>query len=218
MMSGLPPARLHGDRRTVGRQAILGRSARGRRTVVVRFWWGKAWLAPVRVSRSAPSVSSEVTGKFGPAAGERRRIHVVAGAYRIPAKCCGPDAHHRGYGALLPEALAAAERLTALGESVDVVCVTNPGLLVTATQARLAAAGARAGFLDAVFPAERAAPLPTGLDGHPTRWPSWPGLTGCRHAISESRRSASQANLGDVYRHHQLDTDGIIAAGLDLLG
>jgi hypothetical protein len=25
-------------------------------------------------------------------------------------------------------------------------------------------------------------------------------------------------DLDDVYRHHQLDTDGIIAAGLDLLG
>jgi pyruvate dehydrogenase E1 component len=70
-------------------------------------------------------------------------------------------------GALLPEALAAAERLTALGESVDVVCVTNPGLLVTATQARFGRSRGESWILDAVFPAERAAPLPTGLDGHP---------------------------------------------------
>ena len=39
-------------------------------------------------------------------------------------------------GAMVPEALAAADRLAALGHAADVVCVTSPGLLFDAVQAR----------------------------------------------------------------------------------
>jgi len=57
----------------------------------------------------------------------------VAGAYRIRGSTAAPTLAIAAMGALLPDALDAAERLTALGESVDVVCVTSPGLLFTAT-------------------------------------------------------------------------------------
>ncbi|WP_435844544.1 hypothetical protein [Streptomyces hygroscopicus] len=39
-------------------------------------------------------------------------------------------------GALVPEALAAADRLAALGHGADVVCVTSPDLLFRILQAR----------------------------------------------------------------------------------
>ena len=39
-------------------------------------------------------------------------------------------------GAIVPEALAAADRLADLGHAADVVCVTSPGLLFDAVQAR----------------------------------------------------------------------------------
>ena len=70
-----------------------------------------------------------------------------------------------------------------------------------------------------MFPAERAAPLLIVLDGHPrTPWPSWPGSTGCRHGHLGVAAFGQSGDLNDVFRHHQLDTDSIIAAGLDLLG
>ncbi len=39
-------------------------------------------------------------------------------------------------GALVPEALAAADRLATLGHGADVVCVTSPDLLFRTLQAR----------------------------------------------------------------------------------
>jgi pyruvate dehydrogenase E1 component len=152
-----------------------------------------------------------------PAARERRRTHVVAGAYRIRSSTAVPTVTIVAMGALLPEALAAAERLTALGASVDVVCVTSPGLLFTATQARAGRGKGQSWILDAVFPAERAAPLVTVLDGHPHTLAFLAGVNhvAARHlGVTEFGQSG---DLDDVYRYHQLDPDSIVAAGLDLL-
>ena len=153
-----------------------------------------------------------------PAARERRRTHVVAGAYRIRRSAAAPTLTIAAMGALLPEALAAAERLTTLGESVDVVCVTSPGLLFTAAQARFGRGEGESWILDAVFPAERAAPLLTVLDGHPHTLAFLAGINRvpARHlGVSAFGQSG---DLDEVYRHHHLDTDSIVAAGLDLQG
>ena len=70
-----------------------------------------------------------------PAARERRRRQVVAGAY--PLRRAGtPAVTIAVMGAVVPEALAAAERLEAAGVAADVVCVTSPGLLFRALRAR----------------------------------------------------------------------------------
>ena len=47
------------------------------------------------------------------------------------------------------------------------VCVTSPGLLFDAVQARAGRAEAQSWVLEAAFPARRATPLVTVLDGHP---------------------------------------------------
>ena len=100
-----------------------------------------------------------------PAARERRRRQVVAGAYAL-RRHHDPAVTIAAMGALLPEALTAASRCR-LGVPADVVCVTSPGLLYRALRARQGHEEAETWILDQVFPASRATPLVTVLDGHP---------------------------------------------------
>src|SRR5271166_4893931 len=118
---------------------------------------------------STRPVSQKLAGvPADPAARERRRRQVVAGAYPLLRAAGGPRLTIAAMGAVVPEALAAAERLAELGAPADVVCVTSPGLLFRALRARHG--HDRTGetwILDQAFPAARAAPLVTVLDGHP---------------------------------------------------
>lgn len=152
-----------------------------------------------------------------PAARERRRRQVVAGAYPIRRSTDAPAVTVAAMGALLPEALAAAERLESLGTAVDVVCVTSPGLLFDAVQARTGRAQADTWILDAALPARRAAPLVTLLDGHPHTLAFLAGINGVRAVHLGVSRFGQSGDLDDVYRHHGLDTDSVVAAALDLL-
>jgi pyruvate dehydrogenase complex dehydrogenase (E1) component len=70
-----------------------------------------------------------------PAARERRRRHVVAGAYAL-RPCPHPDVTIVAVGAMVTEAVQAAERLAHNGIAAEVVCVISPGLLFDAARAR----------------------------------------------------------------------------------
>ena len=150
------------------------------------------------------------------AARERRRRQVVAGAYPL-RRHENPKVTIAAMGAMVPEALTAADRLAEQGIGADVVCVTSPGLLFAANQARLGRTEGPSWILDQVFPADRATPLVTVLDGHPhtlaflatiRRVPSIPlGVSGF----------GQSGDLADVYRYHGIDTDSVVAAALDLL-
>ncbi|MHA6793643.1 transketolase-like TK C-terminal-containing protein [Pseudonocardia bannensis] len=152
-----------------------------------------------------------------PAARERRRRQVVAGAYPI-RRCEGPPAVTiAAMGAVLPEALEAAERLTALGTPADVVCVTSAGLVFEAVQARAGRGEADSWILDAAFPARRAAPMVTVLDGHPHTLAFLAGINQVRSTHLGVSRFGQSGDLEQVYRYHGLDTDSIIGAALDLV-
>ncbi|WP_067474377.1 transketolase-like TK C-terminal-containing protein [Actinomadura hibisca] len=145
-----------------------------------------------------------------PAAREHRRRQVVAGAYPI-RRCEGaPAVTIAAMGAVLPEALAAAERLTALGMPADVVCVTSPGLLFEAFQ------DGTGRVLETAFPAHRAAPLVTVLDGHPHTLAFLAGIHRVRARHLGVTRFGQSGDLDEVYRYHGLDTDTIVGAALDL--
>ncbi|WP_433479550.1 transketolase-like TK C-terminal-containing protein [Spirillospora sp. CA-142024] len=101
-----------------------------------------------------------------PAARERRRRQVVSGAYPL-RRTEAPAVGIAAMGAVVPEALAAAERLEGEGIAADVICVTSPDLLYRAVRARQGHEAAESWILDQVFPADRATPLVTVLDGHP---------------------------------------------------
>ena len=126
-----------------------------------------------------------------PAARERRRRQVVAGAY--PLRRAGTGACPAGgaaavtiavMGALVPEALAAADRLAEIGTPADVVCVTSPGLLFRALRARQGVHGqvpaASRGSSSRRSPRPAPPRWSPSWTGTRTRCRSWPPSTGCR--------------------------------------
>ncbi len=150
-----------------------------------------------------------------PAARERRRRHVVAGAYRLRATS-SPRVTIAAMGAVVPEALAAAERLDAAGVAADVICVTSPGLLFKALLARQGQADAPAWILDQVLPAARATPLVTVLDGHPHTLAFLATVNRVACTTLGVTRFGQSGSLEDVYRYHGIDADSIVRAGLDV--
>ncbi|UED87951.1 transketolase-like TK C-terminal-containing protein [Streptomyces profundus] len=150
-----------------------------------------------------------------PAARERRRRQVVAGAYPLRRRD-GARVTVAAMGAMVTEALEAADRLQGIGVPADVVCVTSPGLLYRALDARAGHGEAADWILDQVFPAERATPLVTVLDGHPHTLAFLASI----HHVPIRRlgvtRFGQSGSLADVYRHHRIDADSIVRAALDL--
>jgi pyruvate dehydrogenase E1 component len=151
-----------------------------------------------------------------PAARERRRRHVVAGAYLLK-RPEHPNLTMCAMGAVLPEALQAAERLAVIGFQVDVICVTSPGLIFQAIQARRGLAVGPDWILDSVFPSERTAPMLTMLDGHPHTLAFLAGIHRVPAVHLGVSKFGQSGDLDSVYRYHGLDTDSVVAAALDLL-
>ncbi|WP_035749065.1 transketolase-like TK C-terminal-containing protein [Arthrobacter sp. 35W] len=150
------------------------------------------------------------------AARERRRRQVVAGAYSLVRRE-SPVATIVGMGAMVTEAVAAGERLAGAGIAVDVVCVTSPGLLFEAMQARAGRGGGESWILDQVFPADRSAPMVTVLDGHPHTLAFLAGINQVPSATLGVSRFGQTGSLEETYRHHGIDTDSIVMAVLDLI-
>jgi pyruvate dehydrogenase E1 component len=151
-----------------------------------------------------------------PEARERRRRHVLAGAYTL-RPCAEPAATIVAVGAMVTEALAAAKRLAQMQIGVEVVCVTSPSRLFEAAQARQGLSEAPSWILDTVFPPHRAAPMVTVLDGHPHTLSFVPSInrTACKSlGVSKFGQVGSPE---DVYRYHGIDTDSIVRAVLDLI-
>lgn len=152
-----------------------------------------------------------------PAARERRRRNVVAGAYLLRRAAGSPAVTLCAMGAMVTEALAAADRLAALGYPADVVVVTSPGLLFDAVQARRGLSGAPEWILDVVFPDGRAAPMVTVLDGHPHTLAFLAGVNRVPAAHLGVTRFGQSGDLQSVYRWHGIDADAIVGAALDLV-
>ncbi|MFK4759743.1 transketolase-like TK C-terminal-containing protein [Microbacterium sp. ZW T5_45] len=151
-----------------------------------------------------------------PAARERRRRQAVAGGYRLRT-AADPVATLVAMGAMVPDALRAAERLGDLGHEVDVVCVTSAGLLFDALQARNGQAAGESWILDRMLPVERARPMVTVLDGHPHALAFLASVHGvpARHlGVSSFGQSGG---IDDVYRLHGIDTESMVRAVLDLV-
>jgi pyruvate dehydrogenase E1 component len=149
------------------------------------------------------------------AARERRRRHVVAGAYAL-RRCDNPKVTIAVVGAVVPEAVAAAERLEQVGIAADVICVTSPDLLYRALRAKEGREDVESWILDQVFPAERATPLVTVLDGHPHTLSFLAMINRVPCASLGVTRFGQSGSLEAVYRYHGLDTDSIVSAALDL--
>ncbi|WP_067888544.1 transketolase-like TK C-terminal-containing protein [Actinomadura chibensis] len=150
-----------------------------------------------------------------PAARERRRRQVVAGAYPL-RRAERPAVTLAAMGALVPEALAAADRLDQVGIGADVVCVTSPGLLFEALRSRQGLGDGPSWILDQAFPASRATPLVTVLDGHPHTLAFLAGVNNVPCATLGVTTFGQSGSIEDVHRHHGIDTDSIVRAALDV--
>jgi len=150
------------------------------------------------------------------AARERRRKQVIAGAYILRRAGGTPQVTVVAMGAMITESLRAAERLGEQGIHTDVICVTSPGLLFDALQARRGLSESPSWILDQVFPADRAAPMVTVLDGHPHTLAFLTGINNVAGAALGVSRFGQVGSLDDVYRYHCIDTDSIVSAALDL--
>ncbi|OBB83319.1 transketolase-like TK C-terminal-containing protein [Mycolicibacterium peregrinum] len=150
------------------------------------------------------------------AARERRRKQVVAGAYILRRAGGTPQVAVVAMGAMITESLRAADRLAEQGIDTDVICVTSPGLLFDALQARRGLSESPSWILEQVFPAERAAPMVTVLDGHPHTLAFLTGINNVAGAALGVSRFGQVGSLDDVYRYHGIDTDSIVSAALDM--
>ena len=151
-----------------------------------------------------------------PAARERRRRNVVAGGYAL-RRADRPAVTVVALGAVVPEALEAADRLAAMGVGAVVVVVTNPGLLFAATQARRGLSGAPAWILDNLFPVDRAVPMVTVLDGHPHTIAFLAGINRVPASHLGVTKFGQSGDLESVYRYHGIDTETLISVALDLI-
>ena len=151
-----------------------------------------------------------------PAARDRRRAHVVAGGYRL-ASASIPRVTLAAMGALLPETFAAAMRLEESGVPTDVVCVTSADLLARAVRGRTGRSDDPSWILEQVFPSGRETPLVTVLDGHPHTLAFLANIQRVPHIGLGVTGFGQSGSLADVYKYHQIDTDSIIRAALDLL-
>ncbi|GAB5897587.1 transketolase-like TK C-terminal-containing protein [Mycolicibacterium mageritense] len=151
-----------------------------------------------------------------PAARERRRKQVVAGAYLLRRAGGAPQVTLVAMGAMITESLQATQRLAEQGIDADVICVTSPGLLFEALQARRGLSDSPSWILDQVFPADRAAPMVTVLDGHPHTLAFLTSVNNVAGAALGVSRFGQVGSLDDVYRYHGIDTDSIVSAALDV--
>ncbi len=153
-----------------------------------------------------------------PAARERRRALAVAGGYRLREAPGRPDVVLVGVGAVMPEVLAAAETLAAGGlYAVDVICLTSPDLVFRALLARQGTRGGDASILDELFPADRAAPLVTVLDGHPHTLAFLGAVRGARLSALGTTAFGQAGAIDDLYRDAGIDAETIVGAALDVI-
>jgi pyruvate dehydrogenase E1 component len=147
---------------------------------------------------------------------ERRRKQVIAGGY-VLRRVDGAVVTIVGIGALVPEALEAATRLETVGVAADVICVTNPGLLFEALQARRGLGDAPTWILDTLFPADRANPMVTVLDGHPHTLAFLATINNVPATHLGVSRFGQSGDLTSIYRYHEIDTAAVVGAALDLV-
>jgi pyruvate dehydrogenase E1 component len=149
---------------------------------------------------------------------ERRRRQVLAGGYRLLGGETTPAVTLAGMGVVIPELLGAAAELTASGIAVEVLCLTSPDLLFRALQARNGLYEAPTEILEDLFPAARACPLVSVLDGHPHTLAFLGAIAGVPQSCLGVQDFGQSGDVQDLYRHFGIDAETIAGAAADLLG
>jgi pyruvate dehydrogenase E1 component len=161
------------------------------------------------IDQSLASVPSDPEGR------EARRRHAIAGGYRIVTNPGRPNVTLVGMGAVIPEVLTAATELTRAGVGTDVICLTSADLIFRALQTSRRLGNEESWILDDLFPADRAAPLITILDGHPHTLSFLSSIHGQPLTPLGVDDFGQSGDIQDLYRHFAIDTDNIIEAASD---
>jgi pyruvate dehydrogenase E1 component len=140
------------------------------------------------------------------------RRRVLAGGYPLRRAATRPSVTLVGMGAVMPELLEAAQ---VLGDDMDVVCVTSADLLFRALRGRAGFGEHEDDVLGELFPPDRAAPLVTVLDGDPHALAFLAAVNATPLTPLGVTRFGQSGDLGDVYEHHEIDTEAIVGAALD---
>lgn len=152
-----------------------------------------------------------------PAARERRRRLSVAGGFVLRRAAGAPAATVVAMGAMVPDALDAANRLAGMDIDTDVVCITSADLLFRASQARHGRDGSPSWILDELLPADRAAPMVAVLDGHPHTLSFLATVNEVPHRALGITGFGESGTITELYRKHEIDTDSVVRAVLELV-
>jgi pyruvate dehydrogenase E1 component len=148
---------------------------------------------------------------------ELRRQQAISGGYRLPARSANPEQITLvGVGAMMPEVIAARDRLLELGVVAAVVCLTSPDLIFRAVTARASDKPAATGIIDTLFPKQNPTPIVTVIDGHPHTLSFLSGIRGDRSINLGVTEFGQSSSLEDAYDIHGIDTKSIVAAALRL--
>ena len=140
------------------------------------------------------------------------REAVIAGGYKLREHDT-PALSIAVMGALVPEALAAADTLTEdAGIAVEVVCVTSADLLFRSFQARSGLGDGDPRTLEKLF--RKGVPIVSLLDGHPHTL----SFLGSPITCLGVQRFGQAGDITELYEHHQIDAESVVGAALDLLG
>jgi pyruvate dehydrogenase E1 component len=148
---------------------------------------------------------------------EHRRQQVLAGGYRLRVTDESPRITLVGVGAVMPEVIASADVLDRSGFATDIACLTSPDLIFRALQARQGLLNAADAVLDELFPAERATPLVSVIDGHPHTLSFLSAIRNQSIACLGVSDFGQSGDVEDLYRHFGIDVETIVGAALDLL-
>jgi pyruvate dehydrogenase E1 component len=147
-----------------------------------------------------------------------RRQGALGGGYLLRAAAAGPPRVTLvAIGVSVPEACAAYDELTAAGIAVDLVVLTSADLVFRALRARQGVGEGDPAILDAILPADRAAPLVTVLDGHPHALAFLSAVNDTPLTPLGVDDFGQSGDVDDLYRHFGIDPDTIVGAAVDLL-
>ncbi len=148
---------------------------------------------------------------------EQRRRLALSGGYPLRTASGTPEVTLVGMGAIMTEVLEAAGELAEEGVTCDVICLTSPDLVFRALQARQGLGTGDDAILEELFPAARAAPIVSVLDGHPHTLSFLSAINQTTIACLGVSDFGQSGDVDDLYRAFGIDADTIVGAAADLL-
>jgi pyruvate dehydrogenase E1 component len=153
-----------------------------------------------------------------PQARDLRRQGALGGGYLLRAAAEGPPAVTLvAMGVTVAEACVAHDELTAAGIATDLVVLTSADLVFRALRARQGLAEGDPRLLESIFPADRAAPIVSVLDGHPHALAFLSAINDTPLAPLGVDDFGQSGDVDDLYRYFGIDPETIVGAAADLL-